>query len=133
MRRRYDDMENTPKKNRLDYLEYKTDLAYYLIHQLVQEIDEMEFLPLPGPSRHVPIPLDVHRKHAAKHVPMIPGNKDHRCRFPGYVSKKARMQCSTCKVFLCLNSKRNCYKVFRVKCKMFLCKFYEAFFIIIFK
>ncbi|KAG8256387.1 hypothetical protein J6590_069559 [Homalodisca vitripennis] len=28
-------------------------------------------------------------------MPMIPDNKDHRCRFPGCDSKKARMQCST--------------------------------------
>lgn len=27
MRMRYEDMESTPKKDRLDYLEYKTDLA----------------------------------------------------------------------------------------------------------
>ncbi|KAG8246100.1 hypothetical protein J6590_092476 [Homalodisca vitripennis] len=100
MRRRYDNAEQTPKKDRMDYLEYRTDLAYHLIHNQTPEedIDEVDILPLPVPSKkHVNIPLDIQRKTAAKHMPMIPDNKDHRCRFPGCDSKKARMQCSTCK------------------------------------
>lgn len=117
LRRRYDSQEQTPKRDRFDYLEYRADLSHHLLNAIEEIEEEDDFgvaaLGHPGTSKtHVPLPHDALRKCSAKHMPQILDAKEHRCRFPGCTSKKARMQCSTCKVFLCLNSNRNCFKVF---------------------
>ena len=60
-----------------------------------------------------PLPHDTRRKKKTNHLPAVQKDgKFSRCRLPGCDSNKCRVMCSTCKVYLCLNNNRNCFKSF---------------------
>lgn len=54
-------------------------------------------------------PTDFIRTKKVDHLPLVLDTQN-RCRLPGCKSTKARHQCPTCKVILCLMAGRNCYK-----------------------
>ena len=68
-----------------------------------------------GEKRRRPVQELPHvsaRRRANAHLPEVIGLKNAaRCRAEG-CSGKSRVQCSTCKVFLCLQTNRNCYSAF---------------------
>lgn len=114
-RRRNDAAEGTPKRDRFDFLDLKVDLAHHLLSK--KEVQDNEDVDVPGPQapkRKMPMPSDALRtSHSSGHLPEWPENgKPSRCRLPGCDSPKCRIRCSTCKVFLCLNANRNCFKLF---------------------
>lgn len=116
-RRRADEAERTPKKDRFDYLDFRADLAYQLLNSVPEEdmmsIEEDVYdIPNP-PARVTPLPHDSVRTKNILHLPELPPDaKPSRCRLPGCKSPKCRVKCSTCNVFLCLNANRNCFKEF---------------------
>ncbi|XP_026331006.1 piggyBac transposable element-derived protein 3-like [Hyposmocoma kahamanoa] len=59
-------------------------------------------------------PTDFVRTKGVDHLPLVLGSQN-RCRLPGCKSTKARHQCPTCKVILCLMAGRNCYKDYHEK------------------
>ncbi|KAF0299728.1 PiggyBac transposable element-derived protein 3 [Amphibalanus amphitrite] len=61
----------------------------------------------------VPVPPVKRRHEEARHMPEMDSGKAsyHRCRLPG-CSKLARVKCSSCRVYLCLTSDRNCFMKF---------------------
>ena len=60
----------------------------------------------PGPSGFIPQPSKRRRTSGAGHMPQLHHNLYKRCRQSGCRSK-TNVECSTCKMFLCLTSKRN--------------------------
>lgn len=102
-----------PKKNILQFLEFKLCVAEKLMNASSEEVfcssdDESE-----RPSVRVPLPDVKRRKTSAKHLPeMMPGSEPyHKCRLPN-CSKLSRTRYETCGVFLCLNTSRNCFAKF---------------------
>lgn len=59
-------------------------------------------------------PTDFIRTNKVDHLPIILESKK-RCKLTGCKSNKARHQCPTCKVTLCLMTGRNCYKEYHEK------------------
>lgn len=59
-------------------------------------------------SRFVPQPSKRKRTNRSDHMPQLHHNIYKRCRFQGCRSK-TNVECSKCKMFLCLTSKRNHY------------------------
>ena len=65
-------------------------------------------------KRKVPVPLPHEnlRKSKCEHMPAVEDVKDwQKCRRPG-CNARTRTLCITCKIFLCLGAKRNCFKMF---------------------
>lgn len=119
-RRRADAYDHTPRKDRFDFLDFKVDVAHALINSVspdiphdVQPNDDQD-QPSQGTKRKcVPLPTDHVRTTGAMHLPEIPEEGGFsRCRFPGCRSNKCRFRCSQCKVFLCLTTNNNCFKLF---------------------
>lgn len=113
-----------PKKDTLDYLDFKIEIANALIYftpasqqiHMYEEcnsdsdISDVEEVVIPK-RKYVPQPPVQLRTAMAGHLPIIDEeNTNHRCRMPGCKAKKARVYCSTCKMHLCLVTGRNCYK-----------------------
>lgn len=115
--RRVDVAEGTPRRDRFDLLDLKVDLAHHLLSTQEAEgngeEDDNECEP-PPPKRKTPMPSHALRTStSAGHLPEWPEDgKPSRCRLPGCDSPKCRIRCSTCKVHLCLNANRNCFKLF---------------------
>lgn len=108
-----------PKKDILDYLEFRVKVEEHLIHseETTDTDSDPDFEPEGPPVKHpkatVPHPPDALRKKKVLHMPEFtnPPTKN-RCRLPGCNANKARIRCSTCKVFLCLQDSRNCFKLY---------------------
>lgn len=66
-------------------------------------------------KRVLPLPSFPHRTTHALHMPTsLPKYTERRrCRYPG-CPEKTRFSCTTCKMFLCLSSERNCYSLFHM-------------------
>lgn len=62
-----------------------------------------------------PLPNFPQRTAHALHMPTsLPKYTERcRCRYPG-CPEKTRFSCTTCKMFLCLSSERNCYSLFHL-------------------
>ena len=113
----------TPKKDILDCLNFRIKYEEYLAHGNVEvsssDDEDPDFEPIglvpqiKRPRSRVPQPPDSLRRKHALHLPdfPVPVTKN-RCRFPGCKANKARVMCSTCKVFLCLQDNRNCFKLY---------------------
>ena len=115
------------RKNMLQMMEFKLRLA----EQLIQEGSKLHhnrnrIVPDDegaGPSDRrgsgsqpccrVPVPPVKRRQEEAKHMPEMDSGKAsyHRCRLAG-CKQLARFKCSTCLVYLCLTSDRNCFRQF---------------------
>lgn len=110
----------TPKKDILDLMGFKEEYAEYLIHGGTQEASsedsDQEYvcsLPPPRKQPRTSHPSDMLRTKHVLHMPEIPTPaKKNRCRFPGCTANGARIRCATCKVFLCLQETRNCFKAY---------------------
>lgn len=117
-RRRKDNVEGTARKDRFDYLDFRSDLAYKLLN--LQNTDDEDAMSVdeepnnrPVWKKKTPLPHEALRKKASLHMPEWPADgKPSRCRLPGCKSPKCRIKCTTCNVFLCLNANRNCFKIF---------------------
>ncbi|CAG4987625.1 unnamed protein product, partial [Parnassius apollo] len=112
---------DTPKKDTLDYLEFKAEIANSLLYftpareqiHLYEEVDDVpaEASQTSRKRKYVPQPPLQLRTAMSGHLPMIDNESgDHRCRFPGFKSNKPRVYCSTCGMHLSLVAGRNCYK-----------------------
>lgn len=109
---------NTPKGDILDYVGYREYIADALMTETETEIKGEINTPgmslsiaQPKRARVTQHPPDHVRRSKADHFPE-PITTQKRCRFPGCSSNKARHLCPTCNVVLCLNSSRNCFKLY---------------------
>lgn len=109
----------TPKKDIMQFLEFRMEVAMTFLAQYandssdfsVQE-DDPDVL-VQGKRRPVKaVPHVSFRRKANAHLPEVAKLKNAaRCRAKG-CSGRTRVQCVTCKVFLCLQADGNCYTAF---------------------
>lgn len=118
-RRRTDKANNVSKKDCFELLYFKVDIAHLLLNQQYPEEnaidDEREIQQEIEPKRRkiVPLPSPALRTTGIKHMPEIPPDaKPSRCRLHGCKYQKCQFCCTACKVFVCLNTSRNCFKLF---------------------
>lgn len=119
-----DKVENRATRNdTMQFLEYRMDIAEHFMstpdkkavpddseENLGSDSDD-EVQPVKR-TKTVPVPSLPRRKSEAKHLPESVEMKNAmRCRREG-CSGKSRIRCTSCKVFLCLTSVRNCYAGF---------------------
>lgn len=117
--RRHKAMSSEPKIDLLDYLEFRVKIQEYLFHGS-EECETSEYEPSepPTPKKRknnakVPLPCDHLRKKKNLHLPEIPKPASkNRCRMPGCKSNSARIRCTTCKIFLCMQEDRQCFKLY---------------------
>ncbi|KAG8252219.1 hypothetical protein J6590_063076 [Homalodisca vitripennis] len=109
----------TRKKDILDSMKFKDEYAEFLIHVHRNEDSEDSdtnytcVMPKPIKQPRIAHPPDVLRTKNTLHLPDIPSpSSKPRCRFPGCSSNKARIRRATCKVFLCIQETRNCFKLY---------------------
>ncbi|GFT80177.1 piggyBac transposable element-derived protein 3 [Nephila pilipes] len=114
--RRHKAMSSAQK---FDYLAFRIKIQEYLFHGSEESYtSEYEPSEPPTPQKRkinakVPLPSDHLRKKQTLHLPEIPQPASkNRCRMPGCKSNSARMRCTTCKVFLCMQEDRQCFKLF---------------------
>ena len=110
-----------PKKSIMQFLEFRTEMATTLLAQHhgqgsdadLSEQSEEEDNSNQGKKRPVTaVPHVLVRRRANAHLPeMISLKKAARCRVAG-CTRRTRVRCVTCKVFLCLQGDRNCYTAF---------------------
>ncbi|XP_049453042.1 piggyBac transposable element-derived protein 3 [Epinephelus fuscoguttatus] len=110
-----------PKKSVMQFLEFRMEVARTVLAQHhsqesdadLSEVSEEEDNPKQGKKRPVPtVPHVSVRRRANAHLPeMISLKNAARCRAAGCTGR-TRVRCVTCKVFLCLQTDRNCYTAF---------------------
>lgn len=122
--RRQQTQLKTSKKDRLDSFEFRQRIAEKLIYgttlprvAIYEEVDNTESDDEQQIRKKrknaLPHPPQELRTSMALHMPTIPEQgKNYRCRMTGCKSNKARVQCSTCKMHLCLTFDRNCFKLY---------------------
>ncbi|KAJ2938067.1 hypothetical protein O0L34_g19390 [Tuta absoluta] len=104
----------TRKRDILDYLGFREAIADYLLEYEAEggedaADDGTVSVSRPSKRARTEHPSDFIRTRKLDHLPVVLDTQN-RCRMPGCKSTKARHQCPTCKVILCLMSGRNCYK-----------------------
>ena len=112
-----------PNSTQLSLLEFTTELSESLIH--ANKVNPTTSLGRPPKRRSVevlenprrkppvnPTPCDNIRYDMVSHWPMPTDGKKNRC---GVCKMTCRMSCEKCKVFLCLQDNRNCFKDFHTK------------------
>lgn len=118
--RRHQTALGTPKRDILDCLSFRMKYEEFLSYtepETSTDEDDPNFEHIPSVSKRsrtrVPHPPDALRKKHVLHLPEFSESKQkNRCRLPGCGSNTARICCSTCKVFLCVLPKRNCFKLY---------------------
>ncbi|KAI5709629.1 hypothetical protein M8J76_004584 [Diaphorina citri] len=106
-----------PRRLILDYLEFREHIDEFLRHTTDSDASDSDY-DGPSPAKHhralQPLPSDALRKSKREmHMPEFPNPaKKNRCRLPGCNANTARIRCSKCQVFLCLQEQRNCFKLF---------------------
>lgn len=107
-----------PKTRPIQFLQFRMEVAKILLAQhhgadadLSEQSEEEDSNQ--GVKRHVTeLPHVSFRRRANAHLPEMIGLKNAmRCRQPGCTGR-TRVRCVTCKVFLCLQTERNCYSAF---------------------
>lgn len=104
----------TPKKAIMQFLEFRMEVAKAFLAQRDNGVPEDDAdLSEQGKKGQVKeVPHISIRRRANAHLPEVVNLKNAaRCRATG-CSGKSRVQCGTCKVFLCLQRDRNCYTAF---------------------
>ncbi|XP_007562569.1 piggyBac transposable element-derived protein 3-like [Poecilia formosa] len=105
----------TPRKAILMFLAFRMDVAQVFLNKcdVTHAEEESACCPQPGQRALVtPIPHISARTTSAAHLPEVADLKNPmRCRQQGCAGK-SRVRCLTCNVFLCLQSRRNCYEAF---------------------
>ena len=116
------------RKNMLQMMDFKLRLAEQLIEEgskldrnrnrILSDDDDdgagsSGHLGHESQSSYIPVPPLERRHEEAKHMPEMDSGKTsyHRCRL-STCKKLARVKCSSCRVYLCLTSDRNCFKQF---------------------
>ncbi|TDH12263.1 hypothetical protein EPR50_G00070150 [Perca flavescens] len=108
-----------PKTRPIQFLQFRMEVAKILLAQhhgadadLSTQSEEEEDSNQ-GVKRHVTeLPHVSVRRRANAHLPEMIGLKNAmRCRQLGCTGR-TRVRCMTCKVFLCLQTERNCYSAF---------------------
>ncbi|XP_057693808.1 piggyBac transposable element-derived protein 3-like [Corythoichthys intestinalis] len=112
-------LNDTPKKNIMQFLQFRMEVAMTFLAQ--RDNDNSDFpeqeddtqVSVQGKLRPVQeVPHISFRRKGNAHLPEVVHSKNaSRCRAKG-CSGKTRVQCVTCKVFLCLQADRNCYAAF---------------------
>lgn len=101
-------------ESKLQLFEFRMAIGWSLISQsdaASVSSDDEEVTQPPVLVRSVQ-PLPDARARKAKHMPECVQTKNpSRCRLPG-CSQKTRVMCTTCNVYLCMRSGKNCYKEF---------------------
>lgn len=110
-----------PKKDIMDLHYFKMRLSQLLIlenrapKQASETDSEEEVQPRKrqaGRPGRISLPLPEKRKKGAMHLPEAMDLKDaQRCRNPGCTGK-TRVQCTECKIFLCVLKNKNCFLSF---------------------
>uniref|UniRef100_A0A1B6IDW9 PiggyBac transposable element-derived protein domain-containing protein n=1 Tax=Homalodisca liturata TaxID=320908 RepID=A0A1B6IDW9_9HEMI len=121
--RRQQQQQTTPRRDQLDSFEFRRRIAEHLVYsstsravavyELVEsdQEDSDNERPKKKKKRTLPHPPPDLRTTMALHLPTIPdAEKCYRCRMPGCKSNRARFQCTTCKMHLCITKDRNCFK-----------------------
>ncbi|XP_029960172.1 uncharacterized protein LOC115397835 [Salarias fasciatus] len=115
-------VHGTPRKAVMQFHEFRMEVAKTFLAQFASGQEDIAELSKqentsenlePDKKRHVKeVPHISVRTRANAHLPeMVNLKNSARCRMAG-CSGKTRVRCATCKVFLCLQSVRNCYTVF---------------------
>lgn len=108
---------NRSAKNTEQFLDFKLHLANELLNYLepddtdkrVDDSEESEEEYEPTIKKRIPQPEESLRKYGARHMPeMVDCNHAERCRNHG-CKGKTYMRCISCKMFLCITKKRNCF------------------------
>ena len=110
----------TPKKDVLDYLGFRIELENYLLHSSNEQEDTSEYEPSEPPTpkkarynARIPIPSGHLRTKGILHLPEIPTPATkNQCRMPGCKANSARIRCTACNVYLCIQEDRQCFKLF---------------------
>lgn len=108
----------TRKRDILDLIHFREEYAQYLAYGTleVSEDEDADFectLPAPRKKPRVSHPPDVLRTKHTLHLPEIPSPATkNRCRLPGCSANTARVKCTTCGVFLCIQENRNCFQLY---------------------
>lgn len=113
----------TRKRDILDLLHFREEYAHFLAYGThydtsTREESDSDFtdnssLPPACKKAKVLHPPDVLRTKHVLHLPEFPQRTSkNRCRMPGCSANSARIRCSTCKVYLCIQENRNCFKLY---------------------
>ncbi|KAI2668674.1 PiggyBac transposable element-derived protein 3 [Labeo rohita] len=105
-----------PKTRPIQFLQFRMEVATILLaqhHGADADLSTEEEDSNQGVKRHVTeLPHVSVRRRANAHLPEMIGLKNAmRCRQLGCTGR-TRVRCMTCKVFLCLQTERNCYSAF---------------------
>ncbi|KAI2646362.1 Chimeric ERCC6-PGBD3 protein [Labeo rohita] len=105
-----------PKTRPIQFLQFRMEVATILLaqhHSADADLSTEEEDLNQGVKRHVTeLPHVLVRRRANAHLPEMIGLKNAmRCRQLGCTGR-TRVCCMTCKVFLCLQTERNCYSAF---------------------
>lgn len=110
-----------PRKSFMQFLEFRMEVARTFLAKHHSQEDDADFPELSegeddstqGKKRPVmAVPHVSVRRRANAHLPeMISLKNAARCRAAGCTGR-TRVHCVTCKVFLCLQTERNCYAAF---------------------
>lgn len=105
-----------PKKDILGLLEFKMSLAHYLLSKDRSGAESDDEPPRKLlKAKVVPLPPEPKRMAKANHMPeLVNQGFSSRCRNPG-CSERTKFRCTTCNIFLCVTTMRNCYKQFHSK------------------
>lgn len=105
-----------PKKDILGLLEFKMSLAHYLLSKDKSDAESDDEPPRKLlKAKVVPLPPEPKRTAKANHMPeLVNQGFSSRCRNPG-CSQRTKFRCTTCHIFLCVTTMRNCYKQFHSK------------------
>ncbi|KAM3608708.1 uncharacterized protein V6R79_003454 [Siganus canaliculatus] len=99
-------LNGTPKKNMMQFLQFRMKVAMTFLAQSDNDNSDFSERPVQA-APHISV-----RRKANAHLPeVVPSKNASRCRAKG-CSGKSRVQCVTCKMFLCLQADRNCYAAF---------------------
>lgn len=108
---------NVPRHKIMQMREFKRVLGEHFIESGLNEND-----PITGDNNEVhkrgrppmePIPSKARRVHGTDHLPEMVTTQ-RRCRNKG-CDKKTSVMCVGCNLYLCLTTKRNCYKKFHTE------------------
>lgn len=114
--RKYLTVCGMPKKNIMQFLEFCMEVAMTFLtfnSDFSEREDDPDVL-VQGKKRPVKaVPHVSVCRRANAHLPEAVNLKNAACCRAKGCSGKTRVQCVTCKVFLCLPADRNCYTAFR--------------------
>ena len=119
---RRDNQENgTPKKAIMTFLEFRMVVAQVFLSKCdvlregaliaEEDVENGDLQPPARKSRVVPIPHISVRSNTAHLPEMVALKNPMRCRAQSCTGK-SRVRCTTCNVYLCLQSERNCFAAF---------------------